>query len=128
MPTFYQAGKVGTIRRLFSYRGAPSLYFAHRVIRPMHYARDTYDMAVNGAGMVEGTVTVNGIPARQRVVALSGRGFTPKEAAYSDPATGKFRIYPLAKNHKYLVIAADLRTRFNAVVADGVEPVNWEDA
>jgi hypothetical protein len=78
-------------------------------------------------GKLAGVVTAQGTPAKSRVVALSGRGLRAYATAYSDPVTGEFVLYPLPKNSPYVVVTRDSRRRFNAVIHDGVMPVDWED-
>jgi hypothetical protein len=125
----YSGSALGPVLRLYSWRtSAPSeIKWVYRRINRGSLP-DAPGIVEHWAGMIEGTVTVQSMPARSRVVALDTKGLTPKLHTFSDPVTGHFRLYPLvAGPRRYLVMAQDAKTRFNAVVYDGVETVPWED-
>ena len=124
---FYQANVVYRISRLYSYAGPVLPVLPKSLLRTYRRAPFTVEGAINGMGMIEGTVTIQGAPAKSRVVALSGRGLRPYVDVYSDPVTGEFRIYPLPRNSRYVVLTRDARQRFDAVIHDGIEPVDWEE-
>lgn len=127
---YYSGGVAAQLVRIYTWRPvrapaelAPIYIKANRGSLP-----EALDIVQHWAGMIEGTVKVQGAPARSRVVALEGKGLTPKLHTYSDPVTGRFRLYPLvAGPRKYLVMSQDSKVRFNAVVYDGVATVPWED-
>jgi hypothetical protein len=123
----YSGGAAYSLRSLYRFLLPQPAQTGKRLLRPLHGVNDVLDIYENGAGMIEGTVTVQGAPGRQRVVALAQRGFAPKKHVYSDAVTGRFRLYPLANATGYTILSRDTKTRFNAVVADGVVPVPWEE-
>jgi hypothetical protein len=130
LPLQHYSGTVrGPILRLYSWRASVPSAPRWRYLRAMTSLPDAEDIQRHWAGMVEGTVSVQGAPARRRVVALESRGLAPKLHTYSDPQTGKFRLYPLvAGPRRYLIVSQDVNVRFNAPVYDGVRPVPWEDS
>lgn len=130
LPLEHYAGTaLGPITRLYLWRPSvpPEIKWIYRRVYRGSLP-DAQDIVEHWAGMIEGVVTVQGAPERARVVALDTKGLLPKLHTYSDPVTGKFRLYPLvAGPRRYLVMAQDAKTRFNAVIYDGVSPVPWED-
>lgn len=128
-PLHYYSGAVrGPVIRLYSWRTIPPAPQKWIYRRTMTTLPEADDISRLWAGMIDGVVTVQGVPARRRVVALESKGLMPRLHAYSDPVTGKFRLYPLvAGPRKYLVAAQDANVRFNVVAYDGVKPVPWED-
>lgn len=85
-------------------------------------------IAVYGAGMIEGILTEQGVPSGERVVAMRRDSMTISGMAQADPTTGRWRIYPLVAGRRYVVMGVDAQLRFNAIVADGVLPVPWEES
>lgn len=124
----YQGPVEFQARRLYIMRGAARVPPAFRYLPFRVYeAPFAFEQTLFGSGMVAGNVTIQGVPAGSKVYALTKRDMRLRRATRSDPVTGKWRIHPLVAQHGYLIVTTDAKTRFNAVVADGVRPVTWED-
>lgn len=121
----------GTFRftpRLYSYSRFAFAPQTPRYVTTMRASvPEAPDIMLNGGGMIAGQLTEQGVPSGERVIALEARSLRAIVTANADPQTGEFRLYPLVSGRRYLVMAVDKHSRFNAVVMDGVLPVEWRD-
>lgn len=114
--------------RVYIMRGTARVPPAFRYLRfKVYEAPYALEQIDKGSGMIAGNVTIQGVPAGSKVYAMTRRDLRIRRASRSDPVTGKWRIHPLVAGEGYLIVTTDAKTRFNAVVADGVRPVTWED-
>lgn len=72
-----------------------------------------------------GTVTVDGLPAKKRIVVTDRTTFVPCAFTLSNPVTGAWEIYGLPEYplRSLMVIAIDDTGNFNAELADCVSQV-----
>jgi hypothetical protein len=94
------------------------------LIMPQPYrAPATTEIVAMGAGKLEGVATLSGAPGLVRVLALSQSTLWKKQDAWSDPVTGKWRIWPVPLGVPLTVLGIDVKDRYNHVIAAGVLPV-----
>lgn len=74
-----------------------------------------------GLGRIEGTVTIEGIPAARSVRVFDARTGLLVASVWSTK-TGQYRIDFLDPTRDYVVLAHDYTHQFNAVIADFVKP------
>jgi|PlaIllAssembly_1097288.scaffolds.fasta_scaffold00380_11 hypothetical protein len=88
---------------------------------------DAWEIAMNGAGMIAGTLTAQGVPSSEKILAMDSAGMRFRGVTRGDPETGAWRVYPLVMGRRHVLLGQDQKIRFNSEVADGVLPVPWED-
>jgi hypothetical protein len=81
------------------------------------------EIAALGAGKLEGAVTLSGNPGLARVIALSQSTLWKKQDAWSDPVTGRWKIWPVPLGVPLTVLGIDVKERYNHVIASGVFPI-----
>lgn len=121
--TYSQSGSF-PVRGLYGWaQSLPVAQPKSRLILHMGRAPNTMTNSAFGAGFVAGTVQTTDTTKRKRIYAVDQAGFTCHGDTFSDPVTGEFRIYPLARGRRYTILARDNNRNYNAVVADGVRPI-----
>lgn len=73
-------------------------------------------------GYIAGTVQIEGVPARRRVLCLDRTSGLIAGTTWSD-FDGSYRFDGLTPEHNYTILALDYELEYNAVVADNVVPV-----
>ena len=105
----------------------PSGPLKPQVICTEHRAPFADEIARVGCGMIRGTVTAQGIPARARVAALAACAPHGVASTWSDAVTGRFTFYPLPLAKRYIVMGIDPKMRFDVDAHGMIEPVPWEE-
>jgi hypothetical protein len=124
----YTGGQGFGAVRLYFWRGRTPAPINHTTLRPVKRLAEAPEVIEHWAGMIEGTVTKQGVPAQAQIVALDSKGLKPKQRVESDQTTGHFRLYPLVMGpRQYLILAQDADVRFDIAAHDGIKPVPWED-
>jgi hypothetical protein len=126
-PQYYQYVLPIRVQGLYSWHGPQLPVMPKQLLTLYRRSPFAVEGAVNGMGKIAGIATVQGVPSKCRVIVLHGRGLRPYGDVYSDPTTGKYRVYPLPKNSRYVVLTRDARQRFDAVIHDGILPVDWDE-
>lgn len=74
-------------------------------------------------GMISGYLTVGVTPTRQLVYALDKKaGMWHAKSTWSDPTTGYYEFNGLTMGRPYMIMAVDVSSQYNAVIADNVLP------
>lgn len=104
---------------------APLQPQAFSVLGEISTLRNTHraDMGIfHGTGVITGSVSVQGTPARRRVLLLDRKTLRVLGIAWSDPVTGGYEFQGLNTARDYMVVCDDYTRSYNAAVADWVRP------
>lgn len=131
---FNEAADVGTGNALLinnEYSELPNLLTNRDVLRSNNLVKGYVLVGGNGGdgsssedgpGVIQGVVTVDGLPSSQRVIALN-RETGKKASEAMSKGDGTYTLKGLKIGTTYVVVAIDSNMEYNGVIADNVTPV-----